>query len=55
MKKIIIIFLLLFTNLSADDFKLDRIIEGFESPWSLTFIDSENLLVQNCPNQLTIS
>ena len=52
MKKIIIIFLLLFTNLSADDFKLDRIIEGFESPWSLTFIDSENLLVTEKPGNI---
>ena len=52
MKKIIIIFLLLFTNLSADDFKLDRIIEGFESPWSLTFIDNQNLLVTEKPGNI---
>ena len=37
MKKLLVIFLLLFTNLSANDFKLERIIEGFDSPWSLTF------------------
>ena len=45
MKKLLIIFLLLFTNLSADDFKLEKIIKGFDSPWSLTFIDNQNLLV----------
>ena len=45
MKKLLIIYLLLSTNLSADDFKLERVIKGFDSPWSLTFIDSQNLLV----------
>ena len=45
MKKLLVIFLIWFTNLSADDFKLEKIIEGFDSPWSLTFIDSQNLLV----------
>ena len=45
MKKLLIIFLLLFTNLIADDFKLERIVDGFDSPWSLTFLDSQNLLV----------
>ena len=45
MKKIIIISLLFFTNLSANDFKLDRVIKGFGSPWSLTFIDNTNLFI----------
>ena len=45
MKKLLIIYLLLSTNLSADDFKLERIIKEFDSPWSLTFIDSQNLLI----------
>ncbi len=45
MKKVLVIFLLLFKDLSADDFKLERVIKGFESPWSLTFIDSQNLLI----------
>ena len=49
MKKLLIIFLLLFTNLSADDFKLERLIEGFDSPWSLTFLDRQNLLVTEKP------
>ena len=45
MKKILIISLLYFTNLSANDFKLDRVIKGFGSPWSLTFIDNTNLFI----------
>ena len=45
MKKLLSIFLLLFTNLSAEDFKLEKIVQGFDSPWSLTFIDNQNLLV----------
>ena len=44
MKKLLIIFLLLFKNLSADDFKLERVIKGFDSPWSLTFIDSQKFI-----------
>ena len=40
MKKLFIIYLLLLTNLSADDYKLEKIIEGLDSPWSLTFINS---------------
>ena len=52
MKKLLIIFLFLFTNLSADDFKLERVIKGFDSPWSLTFIDSQNLLVTEKPGNI---
>ena len=52
MKKLLTIFLLLFTNLSANDFKLERIIEGLDSPWSLTFIDNQNLLVTEKPGNI---
>ncbi len=45
MKKIFLIFLLFFTNLYADDFKLEKIIKGFERPWSISFIDSQNLFI----------
>ena len=44
MKKVLIIFLL-FTSVNADDFKLERVLKGFERPWSLTFIDNQNLLI----------
>jgi Glucose/sorbosone dehydrogenases len=52
MKKILIIYLLLFSNLIADDFKLERIISGLDSPWSLTFIDSQSLLVTEKPGNI---
>ncbi len=52
MKKFLSIFLLLFTNLSAEDFKLEKIVEGFDSPWSLTFIDNQNLLVTEKPGKV---
>ena len=52
MKKLLTIFLLLFTNLSADDFKLERIVEGLDSPWSLTFLNSQNLLVTEKPGNI---
>ncbi len=52
MKKLLVIFLIWVTNLSADDFKLEKIIEGFDSPWSLTFIDNQNLLVTEKPGNI---
>ena len=52
MKKLLIIYLLLLTNLSAKDFRLERVIEGFDSPWSLTFVDSQNLLVTEKPGNI---
>ena len=52
MKKLLVIFLLLFTNLSADDFKLEKIIDGFSSPWSLTFVDNQNLLITEKPGNI---
>ena len=54
MKKLLIIFLLFFTNLSANDFKLEKIIKGFDSPWSLTFIDSQYLLVTEKPGNIKL-
>ena len=52
MKKLLIIFLLLFTNLKADDFKLEKIIHGLDSPWSLTFVDNQNLLITEKPGKI---
>jgi len=52
MKKILIIFLLLFNNLSANDFKLEKVIEGFDRPWSLTFINSQNLFITEKPGNI---
>ena len=54
MKKLLSIFLLLFTNLSAEEFKMEKIVQGFDSPWSLTFIDNQNLLVTEKPGNIKI-
>ena len=52
MKKIIsflIIILIQTFNLKAEDFKLDQIISGFDTPWSLTFKNQNEILVtENC-------
>ena len=47
MKKILIIFLLLFTNLNAANFELEKIISGLDGPWSLSFIDNQKPDYQN--------
>ena len=52
MKKIFIIFLFFFTNLKAEDFKLEKIIQGFDSPWSLSFVDEQNVLVTEKPGNI---
>ncbi len=52
MKKVLSIFLFFFTNLYAEDFQLEKIIDGFERPWSLSFIDSQNLLVTEKPGNI---
>ena len=41
----IIIFFLLCSNLNAKDFKLEKIKIGFEKPWSLSFINNEEILI----------
>ena len=52
MKKVLIILLFLFTKLHADDFKLEKIINGLERPWSLSFIDNKNILVTEKPGNI---
>ena len=54
MKKVLSIFLFLFTNLYAEDFQLEKIIDGFERPWSLSFIDRQNLLVTEKPGNIKL-
>ena len=49
MKKVIIILFLLCANSNADTFKLERVIKGLDSPWSLSFIDNQNLLITEKP------
>ena len=47
MKKILIIFSIFFcffNNAYAQEFKLEKIIDGLNNPWSLSFIDKENIV-----------
>ncbi len=46
MKKIIIfLFLLNFSNVNSAEFKLEKIFDNLNKPWSLSFIDSENIII----------
>ena len=45
MIKLIFFFLLFSTKIYADDFKLKKITQGFDSPWGLSFLDRDNLLI----------
>ena len=51
-EKAIIILFLLCTNSNADTFKLERVIKGLDSPWSLSFIDNQNLLITEKPGKI---
>ena len=54
--KIILIFFLyffyFFTNVYAQEFKLKKIISGLDEPWSLSFIDDENIIFTEKPGKL---
>ena len=48
MKKILIYFFIFFyfsTNAYAQEFKLERIVDGLNKPWSLSFIDNKKILI----------
>ena len=46
MKKLIIYLILLnFSNLCAVEIKLEKIIDNLNKPWSLSFIDDENIIL----------
>ena len=34
-----------FSNLFASEIKLEKIVDGFKKPWSLSFIDQENIVI----------
>ena len=59
MKKIVIIFLFFFlyeTSLHSKEVKLIKILDGLNSPWSLTFIDLNKVAVtEKSGNILTIN
>ena len=39
------IFFFIFSNTNAADIKLEKIIENLNKPWSLSFIDNQNLVL----------
>ena len=46
MKKVVIfLFLFTFSNLYASEIKLEKIIGNLNKPWSLSFIDDENIIL----------
>ena len=56
MKKILTLLLLnlFFSNLSASDIKLEKIISGLKKPWSLSFIDENEIILTEKSGKLSI-
>ena len=57
MKKILILFSIFFyfcTNLYAQEFKLEKVVNGLDKPWSLSFIDNNRVLITEKPGNLLI-
>jgi aldose sugar dehydrogenase len=55
MKKILILFSIFFyfsTNVFSQEFKLEKIVDGLDKPWSLSFIDRENIIFTEKPGKL---
>ena len=52
MKKIIILFYFYSFSLYAAEFKLEKIFEGFENPWSLSFVNDKNILITEKPGKI---
>ena len=46
MKKLaIILFFFVFTNLNSTEIKFEKILDNLNKPWSLSFIDKENVII----------
>ena len=57
MKKIIIFLIIILIqtlNLKAEDFKLNQIISGLDKPWSLTFINQNEILITEKSGQIIL-
>ena len=54
MIKIILISLLFFNNLLAKNFQLELIAKGLDKPWSLTFIDNNQILITEKPGSIKL-
>jgi len=46
------IFFYLFNNVYAQEFKLEKIVDSLDKPWSLSFIDKENIVFTEKPGKL---
>ena len=57
MKKIILILILVIIqtlNLKSEDFRLSQLISGFNSPWSLTFKNENEILITEKSGQILL-
>ena len=57
MKKIIFISLFIITqtlNLKSEDYKLNQLISGFNSPWSLSFKNENEILITEKSGQILL-
>ena len=57
MKKIFLIFIIILIqtlNLKSEDFRLKQIISGLNSPWSLTFISQNQILITEKSGQILL-
>ncbi len=55
MKKLIIfLFLFHISNLQSSEIKLVKVFDGLNKPWSLSFIDENNILVTEKPGNLLV-
>ena len=55
MKRALILFsffICFSNNINAQEYKLEKIFDGLDEPWSLTFIDKENILFTEKPGKL---
>ena len=54
MKKLVILFFFIFSNLYASEIKLEKIVDGLKKPWSLSFIDQKNIVITEKAGKLFI-
>ena len=47
-----IFFFFISLNLNSKEIKLEKVIDGLNKPWSLSFIDQENVLITEKPGKL---
>ena len=55
MKKLFLfLFLFTFSNLQSSEIKLQKIFEDLNKPWSLSFIDKENVIITEKTGKLLL-